>query len=471
MINGQKHYIKLFGIKTFKIKAITKDYLKFYLLGLPLLIIKTTGNKTNVNFLLLQKVYDHIKKHTRIALRKRNRKNICKRYQNGEKIKIALLVARPRMWCFDYLYKLLVNNPLFDVSIVIMPDPHYPNVQVRRYIQETKDELEQKGYSPIIGYDGETNTVINFRKDINPDIIFYTDFWRPHFVSAFYITNFLDRINLLNEYGFSVMQDELTCNFELNNLVDIYFRPTDIHKEMAEKLMLNQGTNVVISGSPKLDQRFDKDYKVNDPWKQQNKPKKRIIWAPHYNSKTPKNMYKNDGFWKLHETMFNIAEKFKDKVQFVFRPHPVLYPTLISEWGEKKTDRYYAKWNNLENGQIFEGDFADLFMMSDAMIMDSCSFMAEYTAFDKPLFHTVTDTSRTNLNEFGEMLYENFYKTENDLENDIEKFIQEVVIKGNDYKAEQRHQFVQKYFGKINGKTASENIYNEIINLLEQGVK
>lgn len=37
----------------------------------------------------------------------------------------------------------------------------------------------------------------------------------------------------------------------------------------------------------------------------------------------------------------------------------------------------------------------------------------------------------------------------------------------NDTLAEKRHAFVQEYFGKINGKTASENIYDLIISYLE----
>ena len=34
---------------------------------------------------------------------------------------------------------------------------------------------------------------------------------------------------------------------------------------------------------------------------------------------------------------------------------------------------------------------------------------------------------------------------------------------------EERTEFVKQYFGKINGKTASENIYDEIIKFLEKG--
>ena len=48
-------------------------------------------------------------------------------------------------------------------------------------------------------------------------------------------------------------------------------------------------------------------------------------------------------------------------------------------------------------------------------------------------------------------------------------FIEDVVLRGNDYKKAERTEFVKKYFGKINGKTASENIYNEIIKFLEKG--
>ena len=53
---------------------------------------------------------------------------------------------------------------------------------------------------------------------------------------------------------------------------------------------------------------------------------------------------------------------------------------------------------------------------------------------------------------------------------DIIKFIENVVLDGNDYLAEGRHKFVQKYLGKVNGKMASENIYDEIVKYLEKGI-
>ena len=180
-------------------------------------------------------------------------------------------------------------------------------------------------------------------------------------------------------------------------------------------------------------------------------------------------MYCCNAFWEIYNYMLEVAQIYKDKVQIAFRPHPMLKEKIIKAWGEYIADEYFSKWEKLENTQVSSGDFIDLFMTSDAMIMDSCSFLAEYTATNKPLFYTRTKTSRLNLNKFGEELFENVYDTKDNLKEDIIDFIENVVLNDNDYKKEQRTQFVQKYFGKINGKMASENIYDEIIKFLEKG--
>lgn len=251
-----------------------------------------------------------------------------------------------------------------------------------------------------------------------------------HFHKDFYITNFLDKVTVLNDYGFSVMQEEKTVNFELNNTVDMYFRPTTIHMKMAAELMENKGRNtVLVNGSPKLDAIFDKNHIFKDVWKTQPKIKKRIIWAPHYSDGHPKDMYQYNAFYELYDFMFELALKFKDEIQIAFRPHPVLESRLVLKWGKEKQQAYYDKWEKLENGQYYPGDFLDLFISSDAMIMDSCSFMGEYTVVNKPLFHTVGSTTRIKLNDFGNEIYKFCYKTEHNLKQDIEKFIKEVVLK------------------------------------------
>ena len=150
----------------------------------------------------------------------------------------------------------------------------------------------------------------------------------------------------------------------------------------------------------------------------------------------------------------------------------MLKPYLINKkWGKESADAYYDKWANLENGQLETGEFIDLFLTSDAMILDSISFIAEYTATNTPSLFTIGSTSRVRLNDFGAINFEVLYHTDNNLKEDIERFIVDVVINGNDTKKEERTEFVNKYLLPPNGKSSAENIYDNILDEIQNGDK
>ena len=58
-------------------------------------------------------------------------------------------------------------------------------------------------------------------------------------------------------------------------------------------------------------------------------------------------------------------------------------------------------------------------------------------------------------------------KDEGDLERGIEDYIRNVVLEEQDYIMKERTKLVDKYFGKYNGRTASENIYDIIVKLVK----
>ena len=64
-------------------------------------------------------------------------------------------------------------------------------------------------------------------------------------------------------------------------------------------------------------------------------------------------------FLRYYQVFLNIAEKYKDKIQIAFKPHPLLKVKLSKhkEWGQQRTEDYYKKWQNLENGQLEEDDY------------------------------------------------------------------------------------------------------------------
>lgn len=46
---------------------------------------------------------------------------------------------------------------------------------------------------------------------------------------------------------------------------------------------------------------------------------------------------------------------------------------------EEEWEKYINSWKSLKNAYVMEeGDYKDLFLYSDAMILDSISFLAEY---------------------------------------------------------------------------------------------
>ena len=154
--------------------------------------------------------------------------------------------------------------------------------------------------------------------------------------------------------------------------------------------------------------------------------------------------------------------------QICFKPHPRLFSELEihPDWGHEKAAAYYDFWKNSHNCQLQTGSFSDLFMTSDAMIHDSGSFSVEYHYSQKPvLFLTSNEKAvRSQLNELGMKALDAHYIGVN--EDDVVKFIKEVVMEGVDPMKETRKRFFNDYLLPPNGKSAAENIYNDIVESL-----
>lgn len=469
-------FIKVCGIDFFKIMSIRPEEKHVYCGIIPL--ISATDEKPDgvkIRFLPFhkaKKLIGYLKKYAPPFLRGHlpydgirkifHRKKLLYKYCKNQKISVCLFASRISDWQFDELYRLLEDSGIFEPVVVVKPFVSQGYDAMVTFMETAYEALRGKGLRVVKTYDKKTDTFLNLRKELDPDILFYTMYWLPHFHVNYYIDRFLDRITFYTSYAYDCARHDACMNFPLNNCVDGYFMPTSIHKELAERCMDNHGKNVIVAGSPKLDIFFDTNYHPIDVWKPQVHPKKRIIWAPHHSDHFPKWQYQFNAFYELCDCMFKIANKYKDEAQFAFKPHPMLKTKLIHLWGNENTECYYQKWADLENGQLEEGSFQDLFLASDAMILDSISFIAEYMAIDKPSLFTVGPKSRVYLNEFGEMCYQHLYEATEDLEKGICNFIEDVVLKGKDVKAAERRKFIDQYLRAPKGKTSAQNIYDEI---------
>ena len=226
--------------------------------------------------------------------------------------------------------------------------------------------------------------------------------------------------------------------------------------------LIHNKKNLVSTGFPSIDDLISAP-KI-DPWKRQQKRKKRIIYAPHHsigNLHAEGIAYST--FLELGELILNLAIKYKDETQWVFKPHPRLYDKLLTIWGKEKTDSYYRSWEELDNAQIEEGVYADLFKTSDAMIHDCSSFTIEYLTTKKPvmyLTHRENDHHQDNMLPYARRAFELHYK--GFTKQLIEEFVNNV-INGVDPLKSEREKYFEECLLPPHGKTACENIINAIL--------
>lgn len=387
-----------------------------------------------------------------------------RKIRERRKIKVAFFLINASIWKYDTIYKLMRESHVFEPVVVVCPNTMYGKTAMLRDLKQAYEIFNSKGYDVIKTYDEKNDSWINVKKTINPDIVCFTnsyDLTKPEYC----IHEWLDTLTCYVPYFFVTNNlDNSNYNCLLHNVAWRLFYETSIHKDIAKKVATNKAKNVVVSGYPALDIFFDKCYKPAYPWKISSPCIKRLIWAPHHTIEGQGGGLDYSNFLLYHETMFSLVEHFEGAIQIAFKPHPLLRDKLYkhAEWGKTRTDEYYSRWEQIGNGQLNESEYTDLFLTSDALIHDCASFMAEYLCLSKPTLYLIRDLSvRDRMNAFGKLALEVHYHAHGIKE--IFSFIENVVIKKVDPMEKQRNEFVQKYLIPPNGKSASENVFNEIM--------
>ncbi len=391
-------------------------------------------------------------------------KKIVAKKGKKERLKVAFFAFQDSIWKYDSLYKKLENHPKFDPVIVVIPYVTYGHESMLAEMNKTTKALANKGYKVIKSYNENTKKFMSVKKEIDPDLIFFTTPFRLT-SPEYQISNYLDRLTAYVPYGFmTIKMEEDQYNQMFHNLAWRCYYETPIHKEMAKNVSHIKAKNVVVTGYPLVDTYLNTSYKPKEVWKNLDTRVKRIIWAPHHTLKANISMSSYSNFLTYSEFFFELIEKLNYKIQVAFKPHPILKLKLYKhpEWGKERTDKYYLRWATTPNCQLEEGDYDDLFLTSDALIHDSISFISEYCLTGKPMLFTVSDNKVTELfNTFGSKAFQLSYMAYNEV--DIVQFVKNVVLNGNDSRKNERLTFVNDILKPPNNQTAVNNIINDLI--------
>ncbi len=395
---------------------------------------------------------------------KHQQRQLKRKVQNGEKIKVCFLAMNLGMWRYQQVYELFAADARFEVVIALCPTVSFEKDEQIRNLQDLRDYFNSLDI-PFVDWDEhQDKSLADLRADINPDIIFYPQQYPVIYYKEQSFRGFWDKLLCLTPYGIANEETKWTYNLDFHNRAWKLFYTNNAELKAAQRLAINRGRNVVVTGYTNMTEYLSPD--TVDVWNIKRPEVKRLIWAPHYSINADGDALYLSNFLWMAEGMVEIAKQYQDRLQIAFKPHPKLRTRLYQhpDWGQERTDKYYQLWAEMPNTQLETGLFIDLFKTSDAMVHDSDSFQVEYLYVNKPVMFVKQSREQQDTTELCRRAIDSHYIGRN--MDDVRQFV-EMVLRGEDTMREQRQQFFNNYLLPKSGTDVPLNIYNDIVTTLK----
>ena len=379
---------------------------------------------------------------------------------------VVFIASSLAMWKYQRLYDLLRGDKRFNPTIILVPFSSFSEEQKGQSMQVLSKYFSERNI-PFLDSRSIKNLGDWFQQEISPDLIFYPQPYDGIFLNEIDWTYNQTSLIAYIPYGaLTLLEPWIYNNWFINNAWRIYYQ-SEYNKQLARKTAHNRGKNVRVSGYISSD-----DFKYSRPsdvWKPQDKPKKKIIWAPHFSGMHQDNWLNRGAFNWLWRFMQDLAITHKDTIQIAFKPHPRLLSELYNhpEWGKEKADAYYAWWAESENTQIETGEFIPLFKGSDAMIHDCNSFIVDYLFVDKPVLFTSANLKEAEeqLDDFGKTALRAHYIGQNI--QDVLSFVENLEADGPDPKSADRQEAYKKNLLPPAGVSVAEYIHEDLLSSIK----
>ena len=251
--------------------------------------------------------------------------------------------------------------------------------------------LDEEGISYINVGNFSMEQCYSLLYSINPSCIFRQSPWDNDLdekFSAVNISNFkivyvpYFSLNLVEFYNKNI---NMQVNQNLHLLAWKIYCESQVSYLEFSKFYYGDISKVKYFGNNKLNyiNNYFKDKDKDKDKKLKSSEKLNILWAPHH---SVDNKWLGFGTFDINFFDFlNFAQKFKDKVEIVLRPHPLLFENM-SLVDKERLDVFLDSWGKLPNTTIdMDWDYLKLFEWSDLLVTDGISFLAEYPLTRKNL--------------------------------------------------------------------------------------
>ena len=370
-----------------------------------------------------------------------------------KKVRVAFYVQK--IFQYESLFREMEKDPLFEPFIVVIPDKfRHLNTSTDETIEIYK-EYKETYDSVYLGYDFNQNKPIDFIDKI--DILFFSiPYSGMHYPEHFIWHALTNRVlTCFQNYGYFTTKWGRT-NIAITGFFNCCWKIFTDSVETFHDLQVYQplhAQNAVITGYCKMDGLAQYQQKVPNK-------RKTILICPHH-TVWDFNGICLSNFLQYAEFFLELPKKFP-QVDFIFRPHPLLFYNLVYSkkiWTEEQKNEYLKKMTSYRNVTFDDNiSFFESFAKSDACIHDCGSFTAEYLYTENPCCYMLKNKAEIDEQflPIGKECLEVYYQAYSQTE--IEKFIQSVVIEENDPLKDKRKILAKKI--KVNYPNVGKYILN-----------
>lgn len=299
----------------------------------------------------------------------------------NDKIRFAAYVMYDSDYGFDSVFRKMILNPSkWDPKVVIIPDILRGEVHSREIYDRTKKFfINLYGEKYVI--DGWNHEDEYYDYTDNFDVIYFNNPY-DNMAHQYHKIVFAAQKNVLPlyvTYGYEVSSHftrARQAGDEINSLWRCYTDTTYSYDDYC-KYESRSGRNVKLVGYSKMDNLYGYLSKksVLD--------RKKILISPHHTVGNKELPLSN--FLDYYSLFLKLPLMFPE-VDFIFRPHPLLFVTLVNKgiWTWEQVDDYISELTRLGVAYSQGGDYFSVFSEADAIINDSGSFTVEWLFTGKP---------------------------------------------------------------------------------------
>lgn len=367
-------------------------------------------------------------------------------WQN-EKISVVFLMQYAPSWGkLELLYESLLENPLFDVHLVCVPE------ELSDKENATFCYFSEKGYEAINAC-MENGSWFDI-KTLKPDYVFTTrpyDFYLPVEYQSHNMCTYTRLCNF--SYGINLDKELADMIFGQNSYMHTYMYFVEMEslvQEYQKAQRLGHKLGLIHSacmGMIAIDGFMKEVGKESPSWEFADAGLK-VIWAPRW---TTDKKLGGSNFFTYKDFMLDYFRENED-MNLLMRPHPLMFDNFIrtGEMTEAEVAEYKDKVQNAKNICFdMEKEYAHTFWQSDVLIADYSSIIPEYFLTEKPLIFCITNMELTLLDNMKDIL-KGCYVV--DSKEELQDCL-EMLRRGQDPKETIRKEMKQKLFGDTLGKS------------------